>query len=187
MKRAYGCIALLFLWLSATLGANTAHAQDIKDEVASIQAELPAILGDPVRMAALRSAVATLLDYRISTNLLGYEQSGDFGPVWENFNRLMYNDGPTRILARLQAGNAPNDVFINEVADAYAVNRGLYDEFLGRVLHDVFGVSGSPEAKQRLLRAMLTYAIINWIDSPDLDSEWHKRSWTFPFCRRQAQ
>ena len=181
MARARRCLALLVLCWSASAFAGIAAAQDIRQEAAAVERDLIVMLRDPVQLSALRSLVAVQIEYRIAVKLVGYEQTSSFGRIWTNFNALMYGGGPASIRARLEVGEKTSKAFLDAVESAYASNAGLYDAFQDRLIDDVYGIgAGRAELKRRLLRAMLAYAIMNWLNEPSLGQDWYLNGWVFP-------
>lgn len=180
--RARRCLLLVILCGSALL-ASPAQAQDIHAEAASVERDLVKTLRDPVQLSALRSLVAVQIEYRIAIKLVGYEQTSSFARIWTNFNALMYGGGPASIRARLEVGEKTNKVFVDAVEDAFAKNASLYNFFQDRLIDDVYGIGADrAELKRRLLRAMLAYAIMNWLNEPSLGQDWYLESWVFPVC-----
>lgn len=181
--RAPHRLAFLVICLFAVAAAPSARAQDIREEIAAIERGLVQTLRDPVQLSALRSLIAVQIEYRIARKLIGYEQSARFGRIWTNFNALLYGGGPARIRARLEVGEKTNSIFRNAAATAYADNAALYDAFQDRLIDDVYGVPGErTELKRRLFHAMLTFAVMNWLNEPSLDQDWYLESWVFPLC-----
>lgn len=180
--RARRCILLVILCCSALL-SSPAQAQDIRIEIAAVERDLIRTLRDPVQLSALRSLVAVQIEYRIAVKLAGYEQTSSFARIWTNFNALMYGGGPASIRARLEVGEKTNRVFLDAVQSAYAANANLYESFQDRLIDDVYGIGEDrAELKRRLLRAMLAYAIMNWLNEPSLGQDWYLESWVFPAC-----
>jgi hypothetical protein len=181
MASARRCLALLILCWPAIAGA--AQAQDIRAEIAAVEHDLVKTLRDPVQLSALRSLVAVQIEYRIAVKLVGYEQSSSFARIWTNFNALMYGGGPAAIRARLEVGEKTNKIFVDAVEQAFANNASLYNFFQDRLIDDVYGIGADrAELKRRLLRAMLAYAIMNWLNEPSLGQDWYLESWVFPAC-----
>ncbi|HWA46979.1 MAG TPA: hypothetical protein VG742_01835 [Dongiaceae bacterium] len=180
--RARRCILLVIICCSAAL-SGAASAQDIQAEITAVEHDLIGTLRDPVQLSALRSLVAVQIEYRIAIKLVGYEQTTSFARIWTNFNALMYGGGPAAIRARLEVGEKTNKVFRDAVRTAYAANADLYGRFQDRLIDDVYGVGQDrAELKRRLRRAMLAYAIMNWLNEPSLGQDWYLESWVFPAC-----
>lgn len=181
MTRTRRRISLGVLGLLAFLYVDAAQAQDVGAEIAAIEHDLIKTLRDPVQLSALRSLVAVQIEYRIAIKLVGYEQSSSFARIWTNFNALMYGGGPAAIRARLEVGEKTNKIFVDAVERAFANNANLYNFFQDRLIDDVYGIGADrAELKRRLLRAMLAYAIMNWLNEPSLGQDWYLESWVFP-------
>ena len=183
MIRARRRIALVVFGLFVLGCANATQAQDIRADITSVERDLVQTLRDPVQLSALRSLVAVQIEYRIAVKLVGYEQTSSFARIWTNFNALMYGGGPASIRARLEVGEKTNKVFLDAALSAYAKNADLYETFQDRLIDDVYGVGADrAELKRRLRRAMLAYAIMNWLNEPNLGQDWYLESWVFPAC-----
>ncbi len=178
--QARRCFLLVILCCSIIV-SSPAQAQDIRAEIAAIERDLIKTLRDPVQLSALRSLVAVQIEYRIAIKLVGYEQSSSFARIWTNFNALMYGGGPAAIRARLEVGEKTSKIFVDAVEQAFANNANLYNFFQDRLIDDVYGIGADrAELKRRLLRAMLAYAIMNWLNEPSLGQDWYLESWVFP-------
>jgi hypothetical protein len=182
IARACRCIALVVVYWGVAI-SSAAQAQDIRAEIAAVEHDLIQTLRDPVQLSALRSLVAVQIEYRIAVKLVGYEQTSSFARIWTNFNALMYGGGPASIRARLEVGEKTNRIFVDAVDQAFAKNASLYNFFQDRLIDDVYGIGPDrAELKRRLLRAMLAYAIMNWLNEPSLGQDWYLESWVFPAC-----
>ena len=163
--------------------AGSARAEDVREEISVIERSLVQTLRDPVQLSALRSLVAVQIEYRIAAGLSGQEQFVRFGRIWTNFNAVMYGGGPAAIRARLEVGEKTGPTFIDAVERAFADNAAVYDSFQDHLIEDVFGVrEDRAELKHRLLRAMLAYAVMNWLREPSLEADWYSETWVFPAC-----